>query len=635
MKKSYHPSLFVLFLLLFTGISHAQTYSGGAGTILDPYQIATKSDLQYLSEHENHWDKYFLQTADIYFNSSDFQTGGNFYNNGEGFKTLGNEFTAFLGSYDANGHLIDSLYINRPTVDYQGFFGRKVWGSIRGLGLTHIFVKGQSYNGGLVGRFDDGDIVDCYTTGTVYGNIIFTGSDLNFTGGLTGYHTNGIIARCHSTADVDGNIVGGLIGLIENSTVNDCYATGNVFGNNGSYVGGLIGLIGFGPTSVDAIVKDCFASGNVSGNYAVGGLIGNSDGTISNCFASGSVSGNYSGGGLIGFTASTGTVINCYATGSVTGIQFLGGLIGYNSGDLKNCHAVGNVTSSTGNDTIGGLCGGNEGTILHSFWDMQASGVTHSFGGAGLPTSAMKDIQTFIGAGWDFELETSNGSNDIWKMGGCSFDYPVFSWQQIVPHPTATSYEFACGSYTWAVTGLNYPGTGIYLGTVSTPSGCDSLLVLNLTVGVIPSDFVFNNGDGNFIASFGTSYQWIDCFTNAYIPGATGQFFAPSSNGFYSVLITNNGCSITSDCLEMTNLGIPDWSDEAFTVFPNPAQNKVTISLPVNSASLSITDTQGKVLFAGQITADQQISLDSFENGVYFFAIETETGKVLKRVVKN
>ncbi|WP_330444512.1 fibronectin type III domain-containing protein [Flavobacterium sp. C4GT6] len=54
-------------------------------------------------------------------------------------------------------------------------------------------------------------------------------------------------------------------------------------------------------------------------------------------------------------------------------------------------------------------------------------------------------------------------------------------------------------------------------------------------------------------ASEGVTYQWIDC-DNEDIPieGATTQAFTPTVNGNYAVVITNGGCSVQSDCTEVT-----------------------------------------------------------------------------------
>jgi hypothetical protein len=61
----------------------------------------------------------------------------------------------------------------------------------------------------------------------------------------------------------------------------------------------------------------------------------------------------------------------------------------------------------------------------------------------------------------------------------------------------------------------------------------------------------------------------------------------------------------------------------------------VTISMTFNQAKLIVTDAQGKTVYTREITNGEQINLASYEDGVYFLSIETETGKVLKRIVKN
>jgi hypothetical protein len=87
----------------------------------------------------------------------------------------------------------------------------------------------------------------------------------------------------YAVVNVSGcSLVGGLIGE-SGGTISDCYAAGNIFAEGD--VGGLIGFFGNG-----AIIN-CFATGNVSGdeeNIDVGGLVGDnfydSEGTITNSY---------------------------------------------------------------------------------------------------------------------------------------------------------------------------------------------------------------------------------------------------------------------------------------------------------------------------------------------------------------
>lgn len=105
MKKN--KLLLSVILTLAVTFSTAQNYSGGSGTSGDPYQIANKADLKYLSENAGEWSKHFIQTADIAFNADETQvdwdgdgTATSDTEDQKGFLPIGNSPTNFNGSYD-------------------------------------------------------------------------------------------------------------------------------------------------------------------------------------------------------------------------------------------------------------------------------------------------------------------------------------------------------------------------------------------------------------------------------------------------------------------------------------------------------------------------------------------------------
>jgi hypothetical protein len=67
-------------------------------------------------------------------------------------------------------------------------------------------------------------------------------------------------------------------------------------------------------------------------------------------------------GGLVG--GNMGTVSNSYSAGNVTGYGSVGGLAGYNYGTVSNSYSTGSVT---GNLSVGGLLGDNYGTVSNSY----------------------------------------------------------------------------------------------------------------------------------------------------------------------------------------------------------------------------------------------------------------------------
>ncbi len=164
---------------------------------------------------------------------------------------------------------------------------------------------------------------------------------------------------------------GGLTGW-NAGTVSNSYVEGEIEGEND--IGGLIGYNGR-----DGIVSNSYTRVNVSGHNSVGGLVGdNSGGDILGSYATGSVSGERRVGGLVG--ENDGDIVSSYATANVTGRNQVGGLAGTGSYIIENSYAIGPVQ---GERHVGGLVG-EEGTVRHSYWNIETSGQSISDGGIGL-----------------------------------------------------------------------------------------------------------------------------------------------------------------------------------------------------------------------------------------------------------
>jgi hypothetical protein len=164
-------------------------------------------------------------------------------------------------------------------------------------------------------------------------------------------------------------------------------------------------------------------------------------GTISNCFATGTISaGNQSSylGGLCASASWNAEIVNCYSNVRITGgddSQYIGGLSGQYYGKIINSYAIGRITAGNRSSPLGGLSGWTPGTITNSFWDTLTTGMATSSGGTGKTTAEMKDINTYLSAGWDFAGEVNNGTEDIWTMptGGLNDGYPYLSWRNFSP----------------------------------------------------------------------------------------------------------------------------------------------------------------------------------------------------------
>ena len=307
------------------------------------------------------------------------------WNDGKGWKPIGEENYEFYGELDGNDYEINNLTIIRSRfsderIGFISITGEN--GLIENLQLRNVSVEGEQYTGGLVGA-NYGRIEDVEVSGT----IIQSGY---YTGGLVGRSYEGDIVRSRSSvniiSDSDEDEVGGLVGRHNGGRIINSSSTGNIRVDSTS-VGGLVGTLSGGT------VLKSNSSIEIKGKSEVGGLIGRiRSGIVEESYHSGKVEGDEEIGGLVGINTYRGEISNSYSTSKVTGNRSVGGLVGYNDGEISKSYSTGNVTGDT---YEGGLIGWNVGTVESSFWNTQKSGLTESDGGTGLNTSEMKSYWNF------------------------------------------------------------------------------------------------------------------------------------------------------------------------------------------------------------------------------------------------
>ncbi len=248
-------TFFALCMVAFTAETMAQhpPLGGGNGTSADPYQIADTVQLRTFSDWVNADNG--PATAGVYYRlMNNLDLGG--YANWTPIGTATGVSKVFLGNFDGNGKIISNLktYIEW---DYAGLFGYISDGAlIENLGIENCDVTGWAA-GALVaearGSSSLGVVIrNCYSTGSVKHTY-----DDGSAGGLVYSVAYGSISNCYSTCDVsglhpDGSNMGGLFGSVDNTTIEYCYATGSVSGNNG--VGGLV------YNASESTIKNCIAA---------------------------------------------------------------------------------------------------------------------------------------------------------------------------------------------------------------------------------------------------------------------------------------------------------------------------------------------------------------------------------------
>jgi len=259
-------------------------------------------------------------------------------------------FIGYLGSGSEVGHLcITGVEIN-SAYDIGGLVGYTNNTNIDNCTVTGNLEATNCTAGGLIGQAIYSTIKNCQ----VKVNIHSFGHSV---GGLIGDNYESTVNNCHSKSTVTGEWanLGGLIGHNYTSTVTNSSSVSTVLATDEyvNYVGGLVGYNGGG-----SLIDGCFSDGNTTAAWYVGGLVGCiSASTVQNSYCSGKVNGEGEVGGLIGLDSFIGssTITNSYSICSVGEAEKRGAFLGdtYNLVESKYSSSFWNSDICTGLADLG------------------------------------------------------------------------------------------------------------------------------------------------------------------------------------------------------------------------------------------------------------------------------------------
>lgn len=213
---------------------------------------------------------------------------------------------------------------------------------------------------------------------------------------------------------------------------------------------------------------------------------------------------------------------------------------------------------------------------------------------------------------------------------------------------TGTSSNFTSGINNYTTVNSTYCGTafsfgsqiidapGVYYDAFLVAGACDSLVALNVTDNSVDVSVTANN---NYLLANAASgnYQWINCSTNAAISGAINQAYIPSVNGEYAVIVTQNFCSDTSDCINFSTAGFESLNNQVISVSPNPAQESFQIGLPfwALNAELVVFDVTGKEVLSKVFTGNQTTVTRNaiMPEGLYFAVVNLNGNRFTVKIV--
>ncbi len=205
----------------------------GSGTPTKPYIISDAQSLASAMYYINN-----LNDEYDFYREATYQMSANISLEGVPWTPIGTSEKPFEGMFNGSGYTISDLNLKNGEQDFNGLFG---------------FVGKEGYivnvNIGKGSTEANGEFA-----GAIVGNLM------------------GTINNCSSRLSLSGKNVGGLVGLVDNSTggkiITDCYADCNIVGDT---VGGLASYFATSSFNADETHK----SGMVSGSYFAGKVSGN------------------------------------------------------------------------------------------------------------------------------------------------------------------------------------------------------------------------------------------------------------------------------------------------------------------------------------------------------------------------
>ncbi|HRZ42582.1 MAG TPA: GLUG motif-containing protein [Bacteroidales bacterium] len=190
--------------------------------------------------------------SNVTVNNSGIYTGGI-----AGINNGGNIFSS-----SSAGTIISASDYTGGLCGYSGYGGSEVTDC-----SSSCTVQGGAYTGGLIGFLNQGNVEKCYSVGQVSGY-----SNCGGLIGFAGYDGTSYVSKCFSTSNVSAttNYVGGLIGRAQGIDILNCFARGSVNGKR--YAGGLVGRLEWNALVEDCYSTGLVNSSNTPRGGLIGSI---------------------------------------------------------------------------------------------------------------------------------------------------------------------------------------------------------------------------------------------------------------------------------------------------------------------------------------------------------------------------
>ena len=227
---------------------------------------------------------------------------------------------------------------------------------------------------------------------------------------------------------------------------------------------------------------------------------------------------------------------------------------------------------------------------------------------------------------YDFSYQTSDGCDSVLTIN-----------LTVEESTTGSQTEIACYYYL-AANGEVFTESGNYEVIIQNQAGCDSVISIDLTINTV--DVSIENDSPTLSANAsGALYQWLSCNGNFMpIEGETNQVFTASENGAYAVIVTEENCTDTSECIVITNTMISENNfEESITVYPIPAKGEITLEFNRNyhEIRLNLYSMNGAKIMSEEFLDVNKIELNLEKPGMYIIELKTDTQEFARLKIVN
>lgn len=230
---------------------------------------------------------------------------------------------------------------------------------------------------------------------------------------------------------------------------------------------------------------------------------------------------------------------------------------------------------------------------------------------------------------------TSSGNYSVTLPSIYGCDSTVTLHLNLNQSDTTNQLLASCFPFSWTEAGLVLDQSGIFTHIFSNINGCDSVVNIDFTLSTLASNVLLDETTGTLsITPLGAVYTLVSCENNNALSTSNSPSFSLSSNGVYAVVVSQNGCVDTSDCVTFSSANLTNQNEDLPIFSPNPCQEVLCIkNLNKLKVGIRILDAKGSIVTFHTIDSDKNelsISTGNLNPGIYFLQVDGKVWKFMK-----